>query len=147
MLSDIKFLAGTTVGVEAARYIHGMVWHYEDADWNDPNMSTVWNRNRTSPPMPVVPVEVYSFHRINGGGTTVSDDIFTKTIQSLQDARDLARPSSAHVDGVNAGFADGATRFVTQSVDYRVYQALMTPRGKSSNVPWPEFVITDELGE
>jgi hypothetical protein len=66
---------------------------------------------------------------------------------NVWDAPSLARPSSAHVDGVNAGFADGATRFVAQSVDYRVYQALMTPRGKSSDVPWKEFVLTDELGE
>ena len=91
------------------------------------------------------PIAVNSFHLINGGGTSVSDDIFTRTIGSLADARDLARPSSAHVDGVNAGMADGGTRFIQQSIDYRVYQALMTPRGKSSNVPWPEFVLTDEV--
>lgn len=131
--------------VESARYVHGMVWHYEDADYANTTMATLWNRNGTA--AAVTPVNVSSFHRINGGGTTVSDDIFNKTIANIQDARDLARPSSAHVDGVNAGFADGATRFITQSVDYRVYQALMTPRGKSSNVPWPEFVLTDELGE
>lgn len=142
--TDIVFNA-TSGNIEAARYIHGMVWHYEDVDWNEPTMGSVWNRNGTT--AAVQPVDVYSFHRINGGGTTVSDDIFTKTIQNNQDARDLARPSSAHVDGVNAAFADGATRFIAQSIDYRVYQALLTPRGKSSNVPWPEFVITDELGE
>ncbi len=132
---------------ESARYVHGMVWHYEDADAGNSNMSTVWNTNGTAAAVPPPMSGVFSFHRINGGGTTVSDDIFTKTIGNLDDARNLARPSSAHVDGVNAGFADGATRFVAQGVDYRVYQALMTPRGKSSNVPWPEFVLTDELGE
>jgi hypothetical protein len=93
---------------------------------------------------------VSSFYRINGdggAGGTVSDEIFTKTISSLADARMLARPSSAHVEGVNAGMGDGATRFINSNIDYRVYQALMTPRGKSSYVPWPEFVLTDELGE
>lgn len=131
--------------LESARYIHGMVWHYEDADFGDTNYTALWNNLGGA--APVVPIDVNSLHRINGGGTTVSDDIFTKVISNLADARNLARPSSAHVDGVNAGMADGATRFVTDSIDYRVYQALMTPRGKSSLVPWPEFVVTDELGD
>ncbi|TWU48083.1 DUF1559 family PulG-like putative transporter [Rubripirellula reticaptiva] len=140
--TDIVF-SGTTA--LTARFVHGMVWHYEDADSADSGMSTLWNKNGTA--AAVVPAAVNTLHRINGGGTTVSDDIFNKVMTTADDARDLARPSSAHVDGVNAAFADGATRFVTDSVDYRVYQALMTLRGKSSNVPWPEFVLTDELGD
>lgn len=143
--TDIVFDATTTPEVEAARYVHGMVWHYEDLESSNTAFAALWNNNGDA--TPDVPGAVNSLHRINGGGTTVSDDIFTKRIANIADARNLARPSSAHVDGVNAAFADGATRFVSQSVDYRVYQALMTPRGKSSNVPWPEFVLTDELGE
>jgi prepilin-type processing-associated H-X9-DG protein len=57
---------------------------------------------------------------------------------------DLARPSSAHVTGVNMGFADGSSRFVTEDIDYRVYQAYMTTRGKSSNVPFREYVLEAE---
>ncbi|MGI9469418.1 MAG: DUF1559 domain-containing protein, partial [Rubripirellula sp.] len=53
---------------------------------------------------------------------------------------DLARPSSAHRTGVNAAFADGSTRFIDENIDYRVYQALMTPSGKTSSVPYPRFV-------
>lgn len=132
-----------TFSVESARYIHGMVWHYEDAEFAETTLSTLWNRNGTA--AAVVPLDVASLHFINGGGTTVSDEIFTKTIQTFADARSLARPSSAHVDGVNCAMADGATRFVPSTIDYRVYQALLTPRGKSSNVPYPEFVLTDEV--
>ncbi len=139
---DIVFTGGN---LESARYIHGLVWHYEDADFANTDYSSLWNNLGGT--APVVPIDVESFHRINGGGLTVSDDKFTKTIRNLTDARNLARPSSAHVDGVNAGMADGATRFIVDSIDYRVYQALLTPRGKSSSVPWAEFVITDELGE
>ena len=72
------------------------------------------------------------------------DSIFTRTMTTT-DAYDLARPSSAHVDGFNAAFADGQTRYVQESVDYRVLQAIMTPRGKSSDVPFDEFVLTDEI--
>jgi len=63
---------------------------------------------------------------------------------SAGNAADLARPSSAHVDGVNVSMADGGSRFIADSIDYRVYQALLTPRGKSSDVPWPEFVLQGE---
>jgi prepilin-type N-terminal cleavage/methylation domain-containing protein len=129
--------------VESARYIHGMVWHYEDADYAKPGMAALWNTNGTA--AAVVPAAVADFHKINGGGLTVSDDIFTKVITTIEDARNLARPSSAHVEGVNAGMADGGTRFINANIDYRVYQAMMTPRGKSSNVPWPEFTLTDQL--
>ncbi len=144
--TDIVFNATTTTNIEAARYIHGMVWHYEDRDFADTGFASAWNGNGDT--TLETPVAVNSLHKINGGGATVSDDIFVKTIgTSVADARNLARPSSAHVDGVNAAFGDGATRFIIDTIDYRVYQALMTPRGKSSNVPWPEFVLTDELGD
>lgn len=56
-------------------------------------------------------------------------------------AADLARPSSAHTEGVSMAMADGTTRFVSDSVDYRVYQALMTPRGWKSDVPAPSYVL------
>jgi hypothetical protein len=41
----------------------------------------------------------------------------------------VARPSSAHAQGNNFGFADGSMRFITDSIDYRVYKALLTPCG------------------
>ncbi|MEM9366827.1 MAG: DUF1559 domain-containing protein [Planctomycetota bacterium] len=121
---------------ESARYVNGMVWHYADPDQT--NTSFTWNLSGTAP------TEVLTFYMVNGGGTTVSDDIFTKTIENATDAFHLARPSSAHVEGVNAGMADGGTRFITNSIDYRVYQALLTPRGKSSDVPWPEYILDPE---
>ncbi|MEM6688784.1 MAG: DUF1559 domain-containing protein [Planctomycetota bacterium] len=60
----------------------------------------------------------------------------------------LARPSSLHGSGaINFGFCDGSTRRFNTGTDYRVYQAILTPRGKSSYVPFAEYVITDELNE
>ena len=52
----------------------------------------------------------------------------------------VARPSSAHAEGFNASFADGSSRYISETIDYRVYQALLTPSGKSSLVPDPSFV-------
>ncbi len=128
-----------------SRFTAGLVWHYEDPKASDLNGIT--------PTPPTSPTgtgvfEVYRQHQINGGGNDISEDIFVLTMSdNFWDAPSLARPSSAHVEGVNCAFADGQTRFVTTSIDYRVYQALLTPRGKSSDVPWKEFVLTDEIGQ
>lgn len=125
---------------ESSRYVHGMVWHYEDSD--SAATTIPWNSK-----VGIAPGSVASFHKINGGGGSVSQDIFTLTMTDAlasTAAADIARPSSAHVDGVNAGMADGGTRFIPSSINYRVYQALMTPRGKSSHVPWPEFILDDD---
>jgi len=102
-----------------ARFTQGMVWHYEDDKKIDgANV--------------VLPV-----HRIDGG-----DPLTTR--MNRQNAADLARPSSAHVDGVNVSMADGGTRFIANSIDYRVYQALLTPRGIESDVPKQDFILASE---
>nr|WP_039961673.1 DUF1559 domain-containing protein [Rhodopirellula europaea] len=144
--SDLTVASGETDVVFSqfdARYIHGMVWHYADPDSG--NVSFPWNRLGTGAPVP--PTAVNSLIKINGGGTTVSEEIFNLQLgasNATSLAPLLARPSSAHTDGVNAAMADGGTRFIPDNIDYRVYQALLTPRGKSSDVPWPEFVNNTE---
>jgi prepilin-type N-terminal cleavage/methylation domain-containing protein len=131
--------------LEYSRFVSGLVWHYEDSKASDLNSITP---NPPKSPASTPVFDIYQQHQINGGGTDISQDIFVLTMaDNIWDAPSLARPSSAHVDGVNCAFADGQTRFVTSSVDYRVYQALLTPRGKSSDVPWKEFVLTDEIGQ
>jgi prepilin-type N-terminal cleavage/methylation domain-containing protein len=130
--------------LEYSQYTNGLVWHYEDEKYNQLNSLP----NPPTSPNGSAVADVFQQHKINGGGDTVSKDIFNLTMdQNVWDAPSLARPSSAHVDGVNCAFADGQTRFVTSSIDYRVYQAILTPRGKSSDVPWQEFVLTDEIGQ
>lgn len=52
------------------------------------------------------------------------------------------RPSSHHSGGVNVSFADKHTTFLRETIDYRVYQQLMTPNssGPMSHNPyrlWP----------
>jgi len=134
--NDVALDAMTMAAVEAARYTNGMVWHYADPD--NTNVGIAWSNG--------APLGVHPFFRINGGALASQTDIFTKVIRlnDVTDARALARPSSAHNDGVNAAFADGGTRYIQDSINYRVYQALMTPRGKSSDVPWTEFIMNDD---
>ena len=111
-----------------SRFTQGMVWHYEDTDCAAVGAGTSCR-------------SVQPVHRING--RSPNGDQFTVQMNRVN-AIDLARPSSAHTGGVNIASADGSIRFLTDSVDYRTYQALLTPRGKSSDVPYPEFVAGDD---
>jgi len=115
---------GSEIGYPTeSRYVQGFVWHYRDPK----------GFASATGPDPV--------HRINGVNGT--DDLFGLQMTSTN-LFDVARPSSAHVGGVNMGFADGSSRYVTNEIDYRVYQAYMTTRGKSSNVPFTEFVLSGD---
>ncbi len=56
-----------------------------------------------------------------------------------------ARPSSYHPNGVNAAFADGTVRFLTNDMPYHVYQQLMTPHGTQSFAPARiNYVLNDQ---
>jgi prepilin-type N-terminal cleavage/methylation domain-containing protein/prepilin-type processing-associated H-X9-DG protein len=43
-----------------------------------------------------------------------------------------ARPASNHTGGVNAAFADGRIKFLDETIDYTVYQRLITTNGRKS---------------
>jgi prepilin-type processing-associated H-X9-DG protein len=53
----------------------------------------------------------------------------------------MARPSSGHIGGVNAVFADGHTQFLNEDIEYTIYQALMTPDTKNSNMPSNNYIL------
>jgi prepilin-type processing-associated H-X9-DG protein/prepilin-type N-terminal cleavage/methylation domain-containing protein len=48
---------------------------------------------------------------------------------------DYARPSSYHSGGVNAAFCDGHVEWLRDDIDYKVYQQLLTPDSKRSDLP------------
>lgn len=129
----------------AAQYAQGMVWHYEDAEAANLKLSRHWNKLGGA--TPVCPRHVTPIHRINGYRKGNKESLFKLQMDDAVAAADLARPSSAHATGVNAAFADGSTRFITENIDYRVYQALMTPCGNNSSVPYPRFVLPSQFQE
>ena len=47
---------------------------------------------------------------------------------------DRVRPASFHAGGVNAAFADRHTQFLSQDIDYTVYQHLMTPDSAKAGI-------------
>lgn len=119
-LTNIQTVAGKEViaSPPVARYLQGAVWHFEDP------------RGYASA-APVKPV-----HQINGG------DVYELQMNP-SNFPDVARPSSLHIGGANVAMADGSVRFLIEKIDYRVYQAMMTPKGKSSDVPSNEFLATE----
>ncbi len=48
---------------------------------------------------------------------------------------EIARPSSHHTGGALVAFADGHIEFVIDEIAYHVYQQLLTPNGRQSDMP------------
>jgi len=96
---------------EFSRLTNGLIWH--EVDWENGG-------------------QAQSIHRING--PVPGGDRFAVVI-TPQNAADLARPSSAHADGVNAAMADGGTRYFMDSIDMKVWHALLTPAGREPISP------------
>lgn len=63
-----------------------------------------------------------------------------KSVTSLTSI-EYCRPSSNHPGGVNVGFAGGHVRFMNEQIDYQVYQHLITPDGRNSDVPDKTYVL------
>ena len=45
---------------------------------------------------------------------------------------------------VNAAFADGSTRTISEDVDYHVYQSLLTPHNATSDMPDLDYRLTED---
>jgi prepilin-type N-terminal cleavage/methylation domain-containing protein/prepilin-type processing-associated H-X9-DG protein len=121
-LTNLAIVGGKEVSVYPveSRYLQGSVWHFED-DLQFAGAAAVRPQ-----------------HKINGGD--VYEEFMTST-----NFTDVARPSSLHVSGVNMAMADGSVRYVVETIDYRTYQALLTPNGRSSDVPMNEHIPTRGL--
>jgi prepilin-type N-terminal cleavage/methylation domain-containing protein len=55
-----------------------------------------------------------------------------------------ARPSSAHSGVVIVGFADGSTKALSDGIDYTVYQSLLTPNNRKSDMPTRGYILKSE---
>ena len=99
----------------------GFVWLYA-VDKNPPaNPSTLNPVPRDLPP----------HAKINGMKRTAT------TLANIE----YCRPSSNHSGGVNVGFVSGDVRFLSEEIDYNVYQHLCTPDSKNSDVPFKMYLL------
>jgi len=93
-----------------AEQVFGMVWVFDSANPFAPSLSgaqATFNREFEPPPV-------------------------TYASQLAQ----YARPASAHPGTFNVVFVDGSTQIISESIEYRVYQQLMTPKG--AKCVWPQ---------
>lgn len=55
-----------------------------------------------------------------------------------------AKPSSEHGGGVNVAFSSGRAMFLRDTIDYRIFRAIMTLNDKMSNAPERDIVLDDD---
>jgi prepilin-type processing-associated H-X9-DG protein len=98
---------GNRIAAEPMEQRFGMVWVVDDT--------------------PLAGDTLTDQERINGDerGKTAATLVYDPTIPRF------ARPASAHSGGVNGAFCDGHTGFIPDTIDYIVYQQLMTPNGRN----------------
>ncbi len=87
---------------------YGMVWVYDSSNPNNPSTQARFNRDPDSP-------------------------IFYGNLNQYGPA--YARPAGAHSEVFNVAFVGGAARAISQDIEYRVYQQLMTPNGAKAALP------------
>lgn len=108
---------------DSARYHVGMVWFYR---LSDPSKTTRTPSRLADPVLPA--------NRING----------LKDTANMIGNPDFARPSSNHPGIVMAAMLDGATVKFNETMDYHVYQALLTPKTSQSDAPWNKYILKDD---
>jgi prepilin-type N-terminal cleavage/methylation domain-containing protein/prepilin-type processing-associated H-X9-DG protein len=109
---------GLAVTLLLSENIDALTWHNvvpSPVEWVNGILFWPPDSGGNFPPLPV--------HAINGPNTSGAPSY------------DTARPSSYHPGGVNVFFCDGHGRFVSEGIDYGVYCALMTPRGRNAMEP------------
>lgn len=111
----------SSTAVQNQRFATTMVWLYLKEEGVPPDVPPV-DAPRPDPGSPP-PGEA----KINGFLATLS-------IGSLP-TNSQARPSALHRGGVNVCFADRHTEFLRETIDYHVYQQLLTPHGLKSQMP------------
>lgn len=81
------------------------------------------------------PMELDSQMRINSG-----------TLENLEKPHSPrnAMPSAFHPGVVTVAFADGSVIQIDEGIDYRVYQALMTPNTRESDVPNRSYLLKED---
>lgn len=109
-----------SLGDDATRVHLGMVWLYRAESGATP---AAGKPNPTT----VLPV-----NKVNGLKFTAPLNI------------DSARPSSGHTGLVNVAMLGGSVNSMSEQIDYNVYQALLTPHTRASDMPQSNYVLKEE---
>jgi type II secretory pathway pseudopilin PulG len=120
---QLRYPVGGTLGdfPRGARFRNTMVFCYaQQAD--GPPVSPLMGGAMVLPQSPVP-----SWMKINGDKTRFDEGT---SVQA-----EIARPSSHHTGGVLVAMADGSVHMIHDEIAYHVYQQLMTPAGRQSDMP------------
>ncbi|MCG8451070.1 MAG: hypothetical protein MI725_15995, partial [Pirellulales bacterium] len=98
----------------------GMVW--------------VYNGNDTGPPSPE---QLDRFNKDTRGDTSAPYGAIVSNVGSR-----FMRPASEHPEIFIAAFCDGGAKSISENIEYRVYQQLMTPNGAKAAVPGTANFLT-----
>lgn len=119
-----------SIADESARWHSGFGWLYR-MDAGAASLPGMTKRGASQYPPP----QVEQHNKING-------DKLTGSIVGPM-GYEYARPSSNHTGVVQVSMLDGSVLSVNDSIDYHVYQALLTPKTSSSDVPANRYVLRD----
>jgi type II secretory pathway pseudopilin PulG len=136
--------------------------YYDEQGWNIWRVveveyhKTCLDENRTYNPVFLWARDELERVPINGSGATEEEaeeckiafprryKCDTCSVKAGKDRATWARPSSYHSGGVNVAFGSGRVLFLRESIDYKVYIALMTPHEKKSDSPDRNFLLEDK---
>ena len=130
---------GTSLTILFSESLQANSWQYFNTsdDSTRANVGIVWLYRMATPtvvpPRTVTPAQLVTKNKING-------EKLTATVGSFE----VARPSAGHTGVVIVGMLDGSTKGIAEEVDYTVYQALMTPQTKQSDVPNPQYLLKED---
>jgi len=116
----------------------GLAWWENTAN---PNVGLMWNINAGRDASPLARAGNNAVDQVvpgdgSPGGTTACGwtSYYGVTATTGASVAEVllcyARPSSRHPGGALVTFCDGHTQFVSETIDYTVYQSIMTPYGK-----------------
>ncbi len=111
---------------DSVRFQIGIGWLYR---LDNPSMSTKTDSMNNI----ITADQVVEVNRINGNKLNAPKGDPTS-----------ARPSSNHNSVVNVAMADGSVDTMSESVDYHVYTALMTPMTNQSDAPFNKYVLKSD---
>ncbi len=120
LLADSWGFIGT-MGDDSARIHLGMVWLYRT------ETGATLAAGKPTPSSPLLPV-----NKING-----------EKLSAILNA-DSARPSSDHNGVVNVAMLGGNVSNVDDQIDYHVYQALLTPHTRASDMPQSHYLLKED---
>ena len=118
---------GTNVALGDSPRTHlGIVWHYL---LDDP--ATTTRRDSTNTIIPAGTVQ--PVNKVNGNKLLATTGNY-----------EAARPSSNHPGTVVAAMLDGSTKSIDEGIEYHVYQALLTPQSRQSDVPNNLYLLKEK---